>query len=181
MGKRSFAAGLPKDLRAELDRQIAEGGLGVDDVWDWLKDRGVVVGRSSVHRHMQTVEETAALMRGAREAAAALVSKLGPDAAEGQVGALLIEVTQNIAFKLARDQLTKPEGPSLGMEELMFLASTVQKLTGAQKTDTDRILRVRQEVAKSAAQAAERVAKAAGGISKETIAKITEAVLGVAA
>lgn len=180
MGKKSFAARLPKNLREELDRLIAEGGLGVDEVWDWLKNRNVEVGRSSVHRHMQTVEETAALMRGAREAASALVSKLGPDAAEGQLGALLIEVTQNIAFKLARDQLTKEGGPAMNMEELMFLASTVQKLTGAQKTDADRILKIRQETLKTAAAAAEKVAKA-GGLSKDTVDQIVHAVLGVAA
>lgn len=179
MGKKSFASQLPPDLREELDRQIVDGRLSVDDLWAWLKARGVEVGRSSVHRHMQSVEETTAQLREAREAAAAIVGTLGPDAAEGKVGQLLIEVTQNIAFKIARERLNRADGPGLDMEELMFLTSSIQKLTAAQKTDTDRIVKIRQEALKGAAAAAARAAKA-GGISKDTVDAITRAVLGVA-
>lgn len=179
MGKKGFASQLPQDLREELDRQIVGGKLSVDDLWIWLKSRGVEVGRSSVHRHMQSVEETTSQLREAREAAAAIVSSLGPDAAEGKVGQLLIEVVQNIAFKIARTALTNPDGPDMDMEQLMFLTSSVQKLTSAQKTDADRILKIRQEALKGAAAAAAKVAKA-GGISKGTVDAITRAVLGVA-
>ena len=177
MGKRGFASQLPQELREELDRQIIDGRLSVDDLWSWLKDRGVDVGRSSVHRHMQSVEEVAAHMREAREAASALVSQLGPDAAEGKIGQMLIEVTQNIAFKIARDRLVNPDGPGLDMEELMFLTSSVQKLTSAQKTDQDRIAKIRAEALKSAASRAEEAAKGKG-MSKETVAAITHAILG---
>ena len=92
MGKRGFASQLPTDLREELDRQIVDGRVSVDDLWEWLKGRGVEVGRSSVHRHMQSVEEVSAQMREAREAAQAIVGQLGPEAAEGKIGQLLIEV-----------------------------------------------------------------------------------------
>lgn len=178
MPRKGFAAQLPKDLRAELDRQILDGRRSVDDLWAWLKDEGVEVGRSSVGRHKQTVEETTAQLREAREAAAAIVQTLGPDAAEGKLGQLLIEVTQNIAFKLARSQLTKEGGPDLDMEQLMFLSSTIQKLTSAQATDQGRIAKARAEALKSAATAAEKVGKA-GGLTAETIAAIRGAVLGV--
>jgi len=178
MPPRSFASKLPKDLREELDRRIVDGSLTVDDVWAWLKGEGVEVGRSSVHRHIQSVEETAAQMREARETASALVGQLGPDAAEGKIGQLLIEIVQNIAFKIAREKLTNPDGPGIGMEELMFLTSSVQKLASAQKTDQDRIARIRADALKSAAAAAEEAAKSKG-YSKDTVEFIKNAVLGV--
>jgi hypothetical protein len=177
MPKRGFETRLPKDVREELDRQIVDGRLTVDQLWTWLRERGVEVGRTAVHRHMQSVEQVAAQMREAREAASAIVSQLGPDAAEGKIGQMLIEVTQNIAFKIAREKLLQEDGPGLGMEELMFLTSSVQKLVSAQKTDQDRIAKIRAEALKSAASRAEEAAKGKG-MSKETVAAITHAILG---
>lgn len=178
MGKKGFASRLPQDLREELDRQIVDGKLSVDDLWTWLRERGVEVGRSSVHRHMQSVEEVAAEVRQAREAASAIVGQLGPDAAEGKVGQLLIEVVQNIAWKIARDTLLNPEGPSLDMEQLMFLTSSVQKLQSAQKTDADRRIKIEQEALRKAAAAAGSTARALG-LTEEKVEEIEHSVLGV--
>lgn len=178
MPKRSFVARMPKDLREELDRLIAEGGLSVDDVWTWLRGRGVEVGRSSVHRHMQDVDQVAAEMRQAREAAAAIVSNLGPDAAEGQVGKLLIQVVQNIAFKIARQQLIDPEAPALDMEGLMFLTSSVQKLTSAEKTDADRASKLKAEFAREQAAKVGELGKKLGW-SGEMARQVRAEILGV--
>jgi hypothetical protein len=178
MGKRSFASKLPQDLRDELDRQIVDGKLSVDDLWTWLRERGVDVGRSSVHRHMQNVEDVAAEVRQAREAANAIVGQLGPDAAEGKVGQLLIEVVQNIAFKIAREKLVNPEGPGMGMEELMFLTSSVQKLTSAQSTDTTRRQKIEEAALKLAAKRVDQVAKAQGW-SADTAAQVRAQIMGV--
>ena len=177
MGKRGFASTLPKDLREELDRLIAAGGLSVDDVWAWLKGRDVDVGRSSVHRHMQSVEEVAAEMREAREAANAIVQNLGPDAAEGQVGKLLIQVVQGIVFKIARSTITA-EGPALDMEQLMFLTSSVQKLASAEKTDADRVSKLRAEWAKEKASEVGQLGKKLGW-SAETAAQVRAEIMGV--
>lgn len=179
MGKRSFASQLPPDLREELDRQIVDGRLSVDELWEWLKGRGIEVGRSSVHRHMQSVEEVSAQMREAREAAQAIVGSLGPDAAEGKIGQLLIEVTQNIAFKIARERLTREDGPGLDMEELMFLTSSIQKLTSAQATDQARIAKIRLEANKAAAAAGVKEAKSMG-LTADKVKQIELAILGVA-
>jgi hypothetical protein len=178
MGKKGFASRLPQDLREELDRQIVDGKLSVDELWTWLRGRGVDVGRSSVHRHMQNVEEVAAEVRQAREAASAIVGQLGPEAAEGKVGQLLVEVVQNIAWKIARDTLLNPAGPSLDMEQLMFLTSAVQKLTSAQKTDTDRRMKIEEAALKQAAARVDKVARASGW-SAETAALVRSEILGI--
>lgn len=64
-------------------------------------------------------------------------------------------------------------------EDTMFLARSLQSLATAQKTDTDRLLKVRVEAAKDAAKAAETVGKAKG-LTKETMDAIKHAVLGIA-
>jgi len=179
MTRRGFASKLPPELRQELDRMIVEGSCTVDDLWEYLKEQGVEVGRSSVHRHMQSVEEVAAEMRKAREVASALARELGPETAEGTIGQALIEVVQNVAFRAVLPQLSGG-GEVLTPEDLHFLARSVKDLASAQKTDADRILRIRQETAKTAAAAAEKVAKAQG-LSADTVKAITHAVLGVAA
>lgn len=178
MGKKGFASQLPLDLREELDRQIVAGHLGVDDLWTWLKGRGVEVGRSSVHRHMQSVEETSAQLREAREAAAAIVTSLGPDAAEGKIGQLLIEMTQNIAFKIVRGKLTQEGGPGLDMEELMFLTSSIQKLVSAQSTDQARVEKATAAALKKAAAAVGALGKRMGW-SAETARLARAEILGV--
>lgn len=178
MAPRSFASKLPRDLRDELDRRIVDGQLSVDDVWAWLRGQNVDVGRSSVHRHMQSVEEVAAQVREAREAANAIVGKLGPDAAEGKVGQLLIEVVQNIAFKIAREKLTASDGPPLDMDQLLDLASTVHKLASAQSTDTTRRQKIEEAALKQAASRVDKVAKAQGW-SAETAATVRAQIMGV--
>lgn len=178
MPPRSFASKLPQDLRDELDHQIVDGKLSVDDLWTWLRGRGVEVGRSSVHRHMQNVEEVASTMREAREAASAIVGQLGPEAAEGKVGQLLIEVVQNIAFKIAREKMLDRDGPGLDMEGLMFLTSSVQKLVSAQSTDTNRRMKIEQEALRQAAKRVDKVARASGW-SAETAATVRSEILGI--
>lgn len=168
MGQRSFASRLPKDLRTELDRLIVDGALTVDEVWAWLRARDIEVGRSSVHRHMASVEEVSQHMRQAREAAAAIVQQLGPDAADGQTGQLLTEVVQTIAFRTASNQMQR--GEDLDMEDLHFLAKAVKDLASAKKVDTDRTLSVRRELAKEASKKLDAGVRA-GEIDADAVAK----------
>lgn len=181
MGRKSFASQLPRDLRAELDAQIMDGRLTIDALWSWLRERGVETSRSAVGRHMQHVEEAASEMRKAREMASVFATRLGPDLAEGTVGAALIEVVQSIAFRQMMPKLAAgADGAADSAEDLMFLASAVQKLASAQKTDTERVLKVRRETAAKAADAAAGEARARG-LDANAVAAIRAKVLGVAA
>jgi hypothetical protein len=185
---KSFAKRMPKDLRAELDRRIMDGRLSTNAIWEWLRAEGVATSRSAVGRHMQHVEEAASEMRKAREMAGVFAQKLGPDIAEGSVGSALVEVVQSIMFKqmmpkLAASAAAGPDGEAAAAdsaEDMMFLARAVQSLIGAQKSDTDRILKIRKETAVKAAEAAVGEAKSRG-LSADTVAAIRAKVLGVAA
>jgi hypothetical protein len=185
MPRKGFASRLPKDLRQELDAQIMDGRLSVDAMWTWLRARGVEASRSAVGRHMQHVEEAASEMRKAREMAGVFAQKLGPDIAEGSVGSALVEVVQSIMFRQMMPKLAAGAGAegeaaaADSAEDMMFLARAVQSLIGAQKSDTDRILKIRKETAVKAAEAAAGEAKSRG-LNAETVAAIRAKVLGVA-
>jgi hypothetical protein len=180
MPVKSFAKRLPGDLRRELDARIMDGRLSTQAIWEWLKAEGVATSRSAVGRHMQHVEEAASEMRKAREMAGVFAQKLGPDIAEGSVGSALIEIVQSIMFKQIMPKLAAgADEDKDSFEDLMFLASAVQKLTGAQKTDVDRVLKIRKEVVAQAAEAAVSTAKSRG-MSAETVNAIRESVLGIA-
>jgi hypothetical protein len=180
MPVKSFAKKLPKDLRLALDAQIMDGRLSTDEVWAWLQERGVETSRSAVGRHMQHVDEAASEMRKAREMAGVFAQKLGPDITEGSVGSALIEIVQSIMFKQIMPKLAAgADEEKDSFEDLMFLASAVQKLTGAQKTGVDRVLKIKKETVVQAAEAAVGEAKSRG-LSADTVAAIRAKVLGVA-
>lgn len=52
MGLRSKIDLMPKEVRAELEKRIVEGGFAnYRGLAKWLKDNGYAISRSAVHRH----------------------------------------------------------------------------------------------------------------------------------
>ena len=65
-------------------------------------------------------------------------------------------------------------------KDVMFLASALKELASAQKTDSDRLIIVKREVAKDAAKKVDKVAKRDGGLTRDTIDAIKKEILGIA-
>lgn len=178
MPPKSFATRLPKDLKSELDRLIGEGGLKVDEVWEWLRGRGQDVSRSAVGRHMQSINEAAKEMRKAREIASVFATTLGPEIATGNLGQALTEVVQSIVFRQMLPKLASADADADSAEDLMLLGSTVQKLASADKMNAERILKIRKETMAMAAQEVKKVGDEIGA-PKDMIKKFEKAILGV--
>lgn len=178
MPPQGFASKLPEDLRQELDRMIAFGGLSVDDVWAWLRERGSEASRSAVHRHMQNVQEAASEIRKSREMASVFAQNLGPDIAEGNLGQALTEIVQSIVFRQMLPKLSNPDAELDSFKDLAFLGKMTKDLAHADALNADRILKVRKE---AMARAAEEVKKVGDeiGAPKDMIKKFEKAILGV--
>ena len=75
-----------------------------------------------------------------------------------------------------------PDGSPVELDarEALYLGTTLLKLVEAVRKDLDTTLKLRQEMARRAADAAEREAKARG-LSAETVEAIRRQVLGVRA
>ncbi len=179
MASRSKVKGLAPALKAELDRLLREDRFTLDEVLAHLrqlaKDPAELPSRSSVGRYAQTIKALGDRMRRSQEIADRLVAECGPQIADGKGFPILVQGFQSLVFDLMANMA---EGETLDPENLSFLARAISSVASAQKTDTDRALKVRQETAKQAASKAEAVGKARG-VSAETIAEIRTAVLGV--
>jgi len=172
---------LPADVLSELNAQIADGRRTVDELTAWLAERGHPMPRSNVHRYAQEVEEVAREIRETKEIATSLFAST-PAGDDGAMQQQLTEMLHVVLHKGFR-ALVKEENPAISPEDLHFLARTIKDLSAAQKTSVDRMLnaaklQAAKEALKKAATAAEGAARKAG-MTKETVAQIRHAVLGV--
>lgn len=181
---RSAVERLPKDVRDQLEawlREFIDGRLQLDEVMtrldaqfaDQLGD--AMPSRSSLHRHSQKFADMAARLKRSREISDQLIAQVGPDVADGKGFKVLVQGFESMAFDYMMN--LGPE-ETLDPENLMFFARAIGAVASAQKTDTDRALKVRALALKDAAVAAEKVAKKAG-VSKETLDAIRAGILGV--
>ncbi len=180
MAARSKVKAMDPALRAELDRLLREDRFSLDEVLTHLrqlaKDPADLPSRSGVGRYAQQFKAISERVRRSQQIADRLVAECGPQIADGKGFQVLVQGFQSLAFDLLANI---PEGETLDPENLSFLARAISSVASARKTDADLALRLRQDTAKTAAVAAERVGKARG-ISAETVNEIMHAVLGVA-
>lgn len=173
---------LPPEVR-ELIGRLRQDGRTIDEIMNKLTELDVDVSRSALGRHVKGLAEVGEAMRRSREIATALVGRFG-DEPDNRMARLNIEMMHGLVMSTITAAVTAGEDGeaqpvTLDPEQVMFLSKSLGELARAQKTDTDRQLKLRQEMAKDAAKAAETVARAKG-ISADTIKAITHAVLGVA-
>lgn len=189
MGRKNrIAKELPPDLRAELDAQIADGRLSIDELKDWLADRGHEdISRSGVARYVASQEEVIEKIRQSREMAQAISAQLGADDADGARNAQLTEMLHSLMHAGMVRLLADPEAEVTTLD-LGRLAKALQAATSSQKLDVDRrIAAAKLEAAKAAAReatekavAAIDAAEKAGGSKAEVLRKIREEIYGIA-
>lgn len=171
---------LPEGVR-ELIGRLRRQGHTLDDIMGKLAeldlDPEVLPSRSGVGRHLKQLDAITEEMRRQRMIAEAMVER-GMVMDEGRTAKLNIALAHGLLTKL----MFTEDGTvaTLDAEEAMFVARSVQSLVSAAKTDTDRELKVRQEMAKQAAVAAAKVAKDQG-LTKDAVELITREILGLAA
>lgn len=182
---RSSIEKLDPTVRDRLEdwlREFRDGRLQLDEVMTRLDaqfgDQDVELpSRSAVHRHSQKVQALAERVQRSRAIADQLVAQVGPDISDGKGFQVLVQGFQSLAFDLMAN--LGPE-ETLDAENLMFLSRAIQAVTSARKIDSDLHVRLKQEAAKEAAAAVDRVAKREGaGLTRETVDKIKREILGI--
>jgi len=177
MARRSSIRKLPPELRAEIDRLLADGRYTIREITEHLRSMGAEVSKSAVHRYSQHFEEVAKDIRVAREMAAAIGREL-EDVPEGDAGRLLVESLQVLIFR-ARAQML--ESGDIDPGELQKLAMAARDLSTAFKSHVETEIRIREraKAAKDAAREAEAAAHEQG-LSTPTIEMIKARILGIA-
>ena len=175
MARPSSIDRLPPELR-ELIGDLRERGITIDEILAKLGELGAEVSRSALGRHVKELDQLGERIRRSREIANALAKRLG-DAPESRQAQVNIELMHTVVM----DLLTPDEEGKVSMdaEQVMLLSRSLQALTSASKSDADLVLKIRQEAAKQAATAAEKVTKA-HGLSAETVQAIRASILGIA-
>lgn len=155
-----------QEILAEVNAQLDELGLPEEEQ----------ISKSGLNRYASKMAKIGKRMQETHATAEAWVAKLG-EKPTGDIGKLLINMTQTMAFELAESAMGEAEPASLGM--VKELALTVQRL---EKTRTDSIKNekeIRKAFAEEAADKAGSIAKAAG-LTKQAVQTIKNEILGIA-
>ena len=184
MGSPGTIRRLPTEIRAAI-ASLRDQGRTLDEILAKLGELGAAPGPEKECGEKEAdeamaIEGAAALIRRSRRIAEALAGEASAgdpgDGSEGRMARLNIELLHGLVHR----QLVAPDGSPVELDarEVLYLGTTLLKLVEAVRKDLDITLKLRQEVARKAADAAEKEARARG-LSAETVEAIRRQVLGV--
>lgn len=187
MARRSKIEGLPPDVRRWLERALTEKGFSdYEELEALLREKGFVIGKSSIHRYGQKIERRFAAIKASTEAARLLTEGAADDedVRSGAVIALIqtelfeaIINTQEVDLDgLSPEERVKLEQERLG--KLSAAAKNVATLTRASVTLKKFQAEVRSKV-QAAADSAAAVARK-GGLTADAVESIRREILGIA-
>jgi uncharacterized protein YfiM (DUF2279 family) len=163
---------LPSEVR-DLIGRLREGGRTIDEILLKLNELDLEVSRSGLHRHVQQWDKIRARLQESRAAAEAIMGQLGHDK-DNRLARFNIELMHaSLQSLLAGGE--DGQAVTLDPESAMLLSSAIRNLASASKTDQDRELRIRKEVAAELAAKAEKaVDKVAArrGWSRDDVAEL---------
>ncbi|MBI1262965.1 MAG: DUF3486 family protein [Rhizobiales bacterium] len=179
MGRPSKIDKLPSELKDVIGR-LRERGRSIDEIFAKLQelDPDIDVSRSGLGRHVQRIDTIGKRLRESRAVAEAVIDRLGAST-DNRTARLNIELMHSNLMALLSAEDDDGDAIQLDAKNAMFLAGALKDLASAAKTDQDRELKIRMEVAKEAAKTVEKQGKAAG-FTNETISAIKAEILGIA-
>ncbi|MGH6887972.1 MAG: DUF3486 family protein [Rhizomicrobium sp.] len=168
-------------LRAELNRLRVDAGFTIEQIVEYLKSMNAHVSKSAVGRHVKKLAEVGARIREARAVAEGIAPTIA-NKDDGQLVNMNVELLHSAIMRLQSGTERDGSDVDLTPAEAMMIGKALQAAASASKINADRVLKIRQETASSAAKEVDKVLKkTAPGLSKDTVAEIRRAVLGVAA
>ena len=169
MPPRSKVAGLPKPVKAWLDKALAENGFSeYETLATELSAQGFSISKSALHRYGQDFESKLSALKMASEQARAVVAA-APDE-EGAVNEALMRLVQEHLFKILM-----ADGKSFDLPKVAKAVAELGKASIAQKKWQTEY----REKAEAAASRVEKIAKK-GGLNQATVDEIRREILGMA-
>lgn len=181
MPRKSTIDRLPSEVRETIGRLRRDKGYTIDEILNHLRQLDVDIARSTLARHTKTIDEVADEMRRQYMLAEVIADRFG-DKPDDVVARSTVTMAQALLSRLTSAKLGEPV--NLESKEAMFLMTAVEKVAKAAKLTDDRILKLREEVAKELADRLDQAAQdavAAGekGLSAERVAQLRRDFLGV--
>lgn len=175
MDRLSSIDALPDELRAAIQRAIAERRLTVDGLVELVNEAGHSVSRSAMGRYRKTAAQRLATLRETQEIAGEWMAqvKAQPD---GDVGQLLAEMLKLLAYQTQMDM--QLDEKAIDPLQLTRLSQMIRNLATADVTRT----KLREEANKAARAEAADISTAVAreaGLSEDRVAQIRRDVLGI--
>jgi hypothetical protein len=167
---------VPKEIRAELDRRIGEGGLAnYRALAKWLNDNGYEIRKSGVPHHGKELERRLDAVKCATEQART-IAETSPDE-EDVMSDTLIRLVQQIDLDILLDVESETVTPTM----LAAISRSVTSLARASVDHKKWMAEVRDKLNAKVGRAAEQVAIAAqaGGLSPAAEQQIRNALLDI--
>lgn len=180
MARLSTIDKLDPEVRTVIS-DLRDEGRTIDEILSKLRELSVDVSRTALGRYTKEIDELNEMLRQSGAISEAVYGRLENESL-GKTARVNFAALQAIMLRVLSGE-TK-----FTPQEVMFMASAMQKLSSAAKVDLDRELKLREEAAKKAkAEAAQQLdqaaaeASAAGekGLSAARIAQLRRDFLGV--
>lgn len=158
MARKSSIHDLDDVIIGEVDKAITEGRATIDEIVELIQDMGGEASRSAVGRYRKNAVDQMRKWQEAREVSKTWIDRLEQDPS-GDVGRLISEMLKTVAFQTVG---TMVDGENVDADQIMLLAKALKDMAGADKLSSERINRIRKEVAAEAAKVVEEATAAAG-------------------
>ncbi len=167
---------MPKEIRAELDQRIGEGGIAnYRALAKWLEDNGYEICKSAAPHHSEKFERRLDAVKCATEQARAIAQEAPDD--EGAMNDALIRLVQQVDMEI----LLGVESETVTPKTLEAISRSVASLARVSVTQKKWMVEVREKLNAKVGRAAEQVAIAAraGGLSPAAEQQIRNALLDI--
>lgn len=179
MPKRSKIATLPADVRAWLDKALADSNFSDYQLLEMtLADKGYTIGKSSIHRYGQQLESRLAAVKASTEAARAIAAAAPDDADLRSAAVMSLVQTDTFNVMVALQEAGAEDDPAGRLKLLAKAAEAIAKLSRASVNQKKWEAEVTAKV-QAAADAAAKIARK-GGLSATSVDEIRRSILGIA-
>lgn len=180
MAKPSAVDNLKSEDKHMLDRWLMDKGFcGYEEIAEKLQSLGYSIGKSSVHRYGQKLEQKLAAVQASTQAAL-MIAEAAPDDSDMRTQAVLSLMQTQLFDTLINLQEAGAEGvdPAKRLALISSCGKGIASIAQASVGQKKWMLDVRDR-AEKAAQAVESIVKK-GGLSAEVAADIRAQILGIA-
>lgn len=175
MGQKSTIEKLPAELLTEVNRCLER--MTIYELVEHMSQLGVDLSKSAVGRHKKKIDEVSEQLRRSRVIAEAIGKKI-EDQPDDKVAALNRELLHDQIFKLVSAS-EDGEPLQLTSKQVRELSDSLRNLATAGKSETDRVFKVRKEMADQSAKIVDEETKKEPGMSAETVDNIKRRILGL--
>jgi len=178
MSTKSKIEKLPEEKRQFVDALLASPQLTLDQVLEQVRATGIDASRTGLHRRQKDLATVAERIRRSKDVAEVLAAKF-EDADDDKLARLNNQVLNSAILEILMEADEEGSPVTLDSKQVMALSKSLNELSRARKTDADRMVKVRAEIAdKTITAAVDEVKKVAPGLDKNQVDKLREAISG---